>query len=277
MSGFVNREFESRENVIGTGFEETPLNNATQMMILGEISHLTVPIEESKRYYVNYEVFWRGTEWEVDTSRFGTTMTFGEFCDCFPLSSTTTVCKPVRIGTREYAIVGFNMPIEFHFITNHSEKDYRDNTIVKQPIMYFEVFSLDNYDVNRYEGRCMIELPTAAGTVDLELNVMRETGGFWQELKRDLIGCFSPIRDKEDWLRRSSSIARNDSAIFLTRTSKLKLKLSTSLFNGETRRVAKALHDSAIVAAQVSDAYRAATEITSKGVKQPNDSTDFLR
>ena len=70
-------------------------------------------------------------------------------------------------------------------------------SILKPPVIYFQVNSLDYWDRHRCEGYGQLTLPTNPGSYKIELQTYRAIGSITDEMKRFFIGGGSTFSDKK--------------------------------------------------------------------------------
>lgn len=250
---------------MGNGFEELRGGEESGVVVAGEIVRFSLPQPTDKRYYITFEIFLEDSDFELDLGRPGLPDSLDEYLDCFPLAATSHHSQGFFSSLSETTVCGFGVPLHLFLAQKRGKKGNRPLEKPRAPYLRLEVFSLDDSRINRFEGGCWTEVPMVPGRHTLTLAVCRDTGGFWDELKRDLIGCFAPQRNKEQSGRHLSQqiLAQNHSASVRVKSGEVLVTFSVASTGRETAEVCRAIHERAVVGERVGRQYKA-------GV--PNDS-----
>jgi hypothetical protein len=234
-----------RDNMIGIGFKTLSETARSQFNITGEIMKFSIPKGESKRYYVNYETLISKDNVQPDYEAFKSEITREEFDECFPTSSTTQTSKPYFSKKNKLNIANFSFPVEFQLIEKHLESE-TDTDESKPNIMafLFEIFSLDDSNINRYEGHGVYYLPLKSGHYSEEIQINREVQSTFDEIKRYFIGGISTIKNKRDFVLRKENATsiQNFSNRILVNSGVLSIRFNVCEFSESIKQTNKEIH-----------------------------------
>lgn len=253
------REYRNRENVIGSGFQSCPPNDRFLLTIAGEIVYYSVPNNEKKRYYLTTELIINNDKFEINYEKFKHEMSVDEYLDCFPMSATSQVSKSMFSSKKKAYLAGFNFPINFELISNFAMKwEELDTQQNHDLIMFFEVFSIDSSNVNRFEGFGSCRVPVEPGHYELEVKICREMMSGFEELKRELIGCFSPIGNKQHLIKmqEQGEFAQNYSNSVLVGSGLLLLRLNVCVFADAIKKLGRLIYERTKIANEIAQEYQ---------------------
>ena len=231
-----------RDNMIGIGFKNLYESVLEQFNISGEILKFSMPVDDSKRFYVTYELFIKNKDIVLDYESFKHDLTKDEFEECFPVSSTTQTSRPYFSRTRNTSIASFSFPVEFQLAKKRrmaNDEGESAQVLEDEVAFLFEVFSLDSSNINRYEGHSVLHLPLKPGHFSKSLNVTREIQSTFDEVKRYLVGGISTIKNKQDFVFKpqNSGSIQNYSRKVLVNTGTLDVRLNICHFSEEIKKI----------------------------------------
>lgn len=190
-----------------------------------------------------FEVYQGDTEEDFDLETFK---------ELFPLRSTSQITAPALLDDDLVAVI--EMPVDIHLKARYqADKDRKANSRHTIKLL-FEVFSIDNWDINRYQGFGVLSVDLASGKADRRVQIMRPRRSMYQRFKEFFIGGNYYIKNKKSFVFEENNEENGELNLYnriLEFECELEVGVSVCQFSAKIKNVKRKEHQEMVIRKEV--------------------------
>ena len=234
------------------GYAKPPKDDSTVVIANIDVRSLRSLPDGDRRYYMVYEVFYDEREVQIYRGDGEDALELVEFKELYPLKSMTQVTAPTLMDGELVSYI--NMPIDLYLKLpggGSSEARPSQRHFVK---VLFEIYSLDSWEINRYQGYGILSVELAPGCYAKKVQVHKPKQSLSQQIRDYFIGGNYHIKNKKGFAFETNRDEHHE-ANFYNRivefSCEIDLSVSVCRFSSGIKQSKRKEHQDALIKREV--------------------------